>query len=372
MMAARRLGMPDTAIQTLCLTLLYNSSEGQKTSSKFGRLGASLGAWVQQPNQFWDCYYDFHQECLFTNVEGSNGLIHYKYHTKGRPTRFCSHFTTTSEATATFQHSNSIIPAEARTTSDSKFLLGTYAESKQTRPVSALRHRDFKEYIKSLPPERRRLMSWNRPWEGMSLAQSIKNIKQCITRNGRLETGTDGGLLERLGSFGCVIADNHQPLWICAGPTDMEASTANSSRPELAGYAGLWETILMLTIVFPSIVTKQKIEIRTWIDSTSILRRLKTLRGPTWGHRAYPADADLSAHVQWLWSQLPAYIPSFHWVKSHQDDEAPFSSLSHSAKLNIIADTLATQYLQQAASTRRPRSKKIIHYFSLPQKKVCW
>jgi hypothetical protein len=346
--------------RALRLTLLCPTSGVHQTNSEnFGRLRDPVGAWVFPPNQVWSCYYDSRRECLYTSVEGSQGNIHYKHQSKGRPKRFCSQFATNSDAIKTFQYSSSMVPAEVRSTQESDFILGSYAKSKQTSNPRIPMHVDYKSYIKALPPERRRLMSWNRPWEGMSLDQSIKKLKQSILRNGRLDTGTDGGLMDRSGSFGCVIADDKQPLWICAGPADMDASTANSSRPELAGYAGLWETLLMLVTVYPSIITNQDIEIRTWIDSTSALRRLTHLRSQTSRHRSYPADADLSSHVRWLWSQLPAFTPSLQWVKAHQDDRATFTSLPHSAKLNIIADNLATTYLQQTAPTFRPRNNPL-------------
>jgi hypothetical protein len=61
----------------------------------------------------------------------------------------------------------------------------------------------------------------------------------------------DGGMVGNQGSFGFIIASSWTPIWISAGPVDMDPTTASSSRPEMAGYAELWETLLMLMIVYP-------------------------------------------------------------------------------------------------------------------------
>ncbi len=66
------------------------------------------------------------------------------------------------------------------------------------------------------------------------------------------------------------------PLWIGAGPTDMDSTTAHSSQPEMAGHAGLWENILMLLKVYPH-AFPTAVEVITWVDSTSALRHLQSL-----------------------------------------------------------------------------------------------
>ncbi len=212
----------------------------------------------------------------------------------------------------------------------------------------------YEDYIKTLPLYRRRLLCWSKQHDTMSLTQCIDKLQRSITRSRRLYTSTDGGVNDRLGAFGCVIANSEQPLWIGAGPKDMDPTTANSSRPEMAGYAGLWEALLMLTTVYPNIFKGAAIEVITWVDSTSALRRLRSLHSNISASRAYPADADFSSHISWLWSQVSYLRPKFEWVKAHQDTGQDYDNLTHSAKLNILANKLASEYIHQA--TIRPRS----------------
>ncbi len=68
---------------------------------------------------------------------------------------------------------------------------------------------------------------------------------------GRLNISSDGGMSEVEGSFACVLANSVHPKWIGAGPADMDPTTASSSRPELIGYAAIWEKLLLLTTLYP-------------------------------------------------------------------------------------------------------------------------
>ncbi len=82
----------------------------------------------------------------------------------------------------------------------------------------------------------------------------------------------------------------------------------------------------------------------------------------------YPHDPDMLAHIQWLWSELQQVTHQLAWVKSHQDENRRFEELPRNARLNILADELATMYLQEAtASAQRPKSNP--HFF--PTSRVC-
>jgi hypothetical protein len=113
----------------------------------------------------------------------------------------------------------------------------------------------------------------------------------------------------------------------------------------------------MLLKVYPHVFPTAVIEVTTWVDSTSALRRLQLLYSAESSSRSYPADADLSSHIVWLWAQTPQLIPKFAWVKAHQDDVLEHDHLTQPAKLNILADRLATEYLQQALL--RPRNNPL-------------
>ena len=109
--------------------------------------------------------------------------------------------------------------------------------------------------------------------------------------------------------------------------------------------------------MYPDLFQDTPLEITTWVDSTSALRRLRFLQHEKSLTRAYPADADLQSHIKWLWSQTPHLIPKLAWVKAHQDDRILYTKLSQPAKLNVLADQLATDYLTK--SKVRPRSNPL-------------
>ncbi len=158
--------------------------------------------------------------------------------------------------------------------------------------------------------------------------------------------GTDGGLTDTSGSFGVVIALGNQDLWECAGPVDGNPSTVNSKRPELAGYAASLEVLLMLHVLSKDIYTEGTLKVTTWIDSFSAGKHLEKLLCGQLTKRHFPPDLDLLAHINWLWKELPHIKHSVKWVKTHQDNTLPVAQLPLSAKLNVKADKLATQYYQ--------------------------
>ncbi len=66
--------------------------------------------------------------------------------------------------------------------------------------------------------------------DSLTIRQSVKTLIQSLCTQGRLNTTLEGE-----GSFACVLADSVPPVWIGAGPADMNPTTASSSRPELIG-----------------------------------------------------------------------------------------------------------------------------------------
>jgi hypothetical protein len=151
-----------------------------------------------------------------------------------------------------------------------------------------------------------------------------------------------------------VLAIGNQDLWECAGPVDGDPSTVNSKRPELAGYAASLEVLLMLHVLSKDIYAEGTLKVTTWIDSSSAGKHLaKLLRGQL-PKRNFPQDPDLLAHINWLWKELPHVKHSVKWVKAHQDNTQPVDQLPLSARLNVKADNLATQYYQAMMSKEVP------------------
>eukprot|EP00957_Ditylum_brightwellii_P185958 14157276-Ditylum_brightwellii.AAC.1 len=88
-----------------------------------------------------------------------------------------------------------------------------------------------------------------------------------------------------------------------------------------------------------------KCDINIYIDNEGILERLKDQL--TYTHD-YPfntlePDWDVVAQIAETLKQYNDLITITH-VKSHQDDNMPFDELTMPARLNIAADSLATNY----------------------------
>ncbi len=215
------------------------------------RLKQTLGSWLNKPNQLWTHYYNTKRNRLLTSVTGSSGRLMYKY--SSQPKRQSQKFATVSVLSNNIEITKDHITADVEGMNRwALFFYGIF--SKLQVPIRLTpKPRTGKDYIKALPLARRRFLIGSKSLARLSLSQSIESLTQAIIQTGQLSSSTDGGMQDGRGLFGCVLANSAQPLWIGAGPTDMDPNIANLSRPEMAGYIGLWENILMLYNIYPHI-----------------------------------------------------------------------------------------------------------------------
>ena len=136
-----------------------------------------------------------------------------------------------------------------------------------------------------------------------------------------------------------------------AGTVNGTPETSSSTRSKWFGYAGLLEAVLMMQTIFictkPNIVGCRGKIIHTWIDNKAVANNIiKMLTQYYTASREYPHNADIIAHIQWMWEKMPQYKFTAGWVQLHQDKDGtvPFSSLPANAQLNVMADELATHY----------------------------
>jgi hypothetical protein len=226
-------------------------------------------------------------------------------------------------------------------------LLALVGKKQSTNTPQSTWH-DIDSYKKSLPPERRRLLAWSSPRPPYRQPDIIK-ILNLLHSHPLIECGSDGSLNEKKGTYGYAISIDGQIFWQGAGPADGNTATANSKRAELYGYAGCLESCLMLlTVVQRRVALPQASTIQIWIDNTSADRNLNKLLSKKTHQTKYPHNPDILFHIQWLWSQMLGQQQEVKWVKAHQDDNLPFDALPLNAKLNTIADQMATIYSAEA------------------------
>ncbi len=166
------------------------------------RLQIPLGPWISEQNQRWANYYDA-SDCLLTNVVGSAGQIHYST-TTVRTKRFKKVFPMEWEYAADAGMLSQRVPADVEQV-DARTVYASYVLP-HNKPHLTPSY-PFSEYIKTLPPYCRRLLSWSNPPNHLSLKQSLHKCRRTLQESRKLLTSTDGGLDNRLGAFGCVIAD---------------------------------------------------------------------------------------------------------------------------------------------------------------------
>ena len=96
------------------------------------------------------------------------------------------------------------------------------------------------------------------------------------------------------------------------------------------------------------------------VDSTSAISRFQSLRFNKTPARSYPDDADVISHVNWLWAQLSEFVHTLKWVKGHQDALDPLLRPSLELRLNIMADSLATEFYHSTTSSiTRPHTNPL-------------
>ncbi len=79
---------------------------------------------------------------------------------------------------------------------------------------------------------------------------------------------------------------------------------------------------------------------------------------PVWPSCGYPNDMDIISHVLFLWRNALSFDILVSWVKAHQDRRITFQILSNNSQLNVLADELATAFLQDTGMLQiRPRTK---------------
>ncbi len=94
-----------------------------------------------------------------------------------------------------------------------------------------------------------------------------------------------------------------------------------------------------------------------YVDNDSVATKLPQFLRNTRPCRHYPNDIDIISHALFLWRQLDRFNLTLEWVKAHQDDTVPVPSLPLKAKLNILADKLASDYTAHIRNPgKQPRS----------------
>jgi hypothetical protein len=155
---------------------------------------------------------------------------------------------------------------------------------------------------------------------------------------------SDGGQKDEYGSFGWVIGTKDEILFEGSGPARGQPMT--SHRSEAYGKLA-WMCFVLHYTEFLGI--EIKCAINSYCDNIAIIRGTKFNKEKT-AFNSLQADYDILAQIADQQTRLrriaPRLAQSRH-VKGHQDKLQPIHELTRQAQLNIRADQLATQALNE-------------------------
>ena len=142
------------------------------------------------------------------------------------------------------------------------------------------------------------------------LEESTQRVVAQIYGQRRLAAGTDGGLLNRYGTFGYVWAnpEDREVLTSSCGEVPGQGVSMSSTRTELCSlFAAL--TYMRLTIAhYHKVLPREGVQALVYCDSKA------ALLGTTWQRSA---NYDLEAAICICLQQVPGLHVQWNWVKGH-------------------------------------------------------
>ena len=168
---------------------------------------------------------------------------------------------------------------------------------------------------------------------------------------------SDGGAEEGKGSFGWALKDKNSDRRFLVGIGEVDGSNPSSYRCECAGILSvmcIWDCLMNDGILSSSH------RVQLLCDNEGVVKMTKKLLA--WPNTPLPRDApeaDLLYCMKYMAPRCKDYF-SIEWVRSHQDEkpDCKLSDLSDEARLNILADKLATHALKQASIRRVVKLKE--------------
>jgi hypothetical protein len=182
------------------------------------------------------------------------------------------------------------------------------------------------------------------PWEHRLFAdlhQLTPNFNDYLAQD-TIVIASDGSLDSDRGTFAWAVGNGSSIFWTCAGPVDGSTDCLSSQRAELFGILSVLRFLHHFTAI--SSCPASSSAIKLYCDNKSAVKHACPPDQPIGPIRACHADADLAFQIHDTLRNLPHRI-TIEWVKGHQDrGNTPIADLPRPAQMNIIADTLASEY----------------------------
>ena len=150
------------------------------------------------------------------------------------------------------------------------------------------------------------------------------------------------GLKHGIGTLGWIIVDKEATsLFTGSGPIDGPGDIANSTRCELGGITA---PLLLCASLARFWGLSHRCCYQWTTDSKAAISKVTFITRKTSQPQQFPNDVDYTTAIWELHTSLGCRNMKIKWVKGHQDKNTDYESLSSSAKLNVDADALASDY----------------------------
>ena len=170
-------------------------------------------------------------------------------------------------------------------------------------------------------------------------------VAQHVSGDKSIYSGSDGGLLNGIGTFGFVWADYSSSRILMQGKGQVPGHThgMSSTRTELCGIFAAVAYLNLVTKYYHIVPNQDKMLCTIYCDSKAALQRISDLSyvgfGTTWRCRA---NYDLEAAIQNS-LHISNHQFSLVWVKGHASRRKKQSDFTWAETLNESADKLATE-----------------------------
>jgi hypothetical protein len=321
------------------------------------KLKQPLGNWIETDDT-WNHRYAKDRQTIYTKTNGE----WFKHDVKTIKRQYIIAYSNNREKT--------ILPPETCPITD---LEQGFDEQRFTTPAQTIKQRHstiplvqtFEQYKETLP-------SWVQQLISMTEEQVHDNellLHELLQIQRSLNFVTDGGATEGHGYFGWVIATNSKILWRGKGKVLGNPHLMESLRTESVG-------MLSMTLFLLHYCKFHDIEVTNnnlchYCDNSTVVGRMQWFqeRDINTPNSHLSPDNDVQSQIEATMQELQTTFPS-QWVKGHQEQKEG-EELTWEAKLNIEADTLATEARNETSTDSNifhqyPASKIMLYINGTP------
>ena len=299
-------------------------------------LRTPLGKWF--PNEIdadeWKTLQSIHEGTTYNKREDSE----YDVHARRGNGRNGKSSVLRSES-RTSQLPNGVVPADMTPIKQKRSTGVTARGILQHTPQFHAMHEasTFAEYVEAQPQHVRSILV-DCDLSTTTSQKMAEKLYECDT----ISTGTDGGLLTKIGTFGFVFGDHESKETWATGKGYVNGATSNmsSTRSELAGvFAAI--TYLRLIVQYYCVVLGRESSITLYCDSQAALAGITKDQRRFGTSRRCRKHYDLISAIACCISKINMPI-HWQWVRGHASQRKETHEFTWAETLNEAADNLAT------------------------------